>query len=873
MATETNDKYPHKPSAKHTLEEVRKSLEDLVRNEFDDVEPAPQPVQGTEADATPATPENDKARRSLSNLPRRKPAGLDTTQLLRSLKGLISDELSAGDAAPARSYRGDEDTVVEPDDEPVSTASAGQESLADQDAFSEINTRTMQAAPAPAVPASEPEASEAVAARRRENETADEGEEMTLEVAPVPEQALAPDADSEEPVESPLEALEKVTETLGEASPTSSIPTEGGERAPASLAPEKTARDTSGPTRDPTPEPWSQLPLLKVVDLPETAGAQRAFTVQDPVFAGAPGRDALSGKGQLSEAVPVPQAPPMFISQWLDEDPARQATDPGLGLFAEETDAAMEPPSAPATPTREEVPTGDQEEPAPVAGADTGAQLTGIDEETADTEPTRESSADQAGRDEMDMLEIPGGDDVVDEDTAEAEIILPAADIDDTEAKAIELTLEAPEETPMPNEIPNADADEQADIDLSAESVDEPDTAIDRPAGREPTREKPSSLNTEQEAGPTTSATPRAPEVGRRDVKREHRTTLGQADNSFMKMTAIDFNAEPSPAEEESSGTTSESPAPPFDSEPDLAVQAGESDVELPPPDEPKETVETPPSPPLSLVEESSPNLHSKHLKAKETVETSPSPPSSPAQESSPAARSKVADEKTVASKRPRADSAQPRIKTQPRTEQPSVKSKSGKLELTLEPDEPAGQDAAQQTQPASGVPEWYRRPFKFEQVAPVTPPAPRTKAPSKETRTKPKSAAFGAPDKIPVLDAVVTGRERPKTKPPAVKPGRERPKAKAPAVVPAREPPKAKTVMTGSPAKATPLAEQKAGRRDSAAARSLAIQIVAKLNMELRKCGERALSPAIVDRLQYLLREALAQGGSDVDNRKNKKF
>lgn len=874
MATETNDKYPHKPSAKHTLEEVRKSLEDLVRNEFDDVEPAPKPVRAAETDATP---EDDKAHRSLSNLPRRKPAGLDTTQLLRSLKGLISDELSAGDGAPAHPHRGDEGAVVEHDDEPASVVSARRESFADADAFSGIDTKATEAAPAPPVPGPEPDASEAVATRSRESEMADEGEEITLEVAPVPEQALAPDADNEERGDSPLEALEKVTETLGEARLPSPISADEGERDTARPAPAETPRDRPGgpPAPEPTTEPWSQLPLLKVVDLPETRGTQRAFAVQDPVFAGDPGHSALPGEGQLADAMPAPPTPPMFISQWLDEDPARQATDPGLGLFAEETDAAMELPSAPATPRREEAPTGDLEEaaPGPVKAPDTGAELTGIDEETADVEPTRESSADQPGRGEIDMLEIPGGD-VVDEDTAEAEITLPAPDIDDPEAKATELTREIPEETPMPNDIPSADADEQADIDLSAEPADEPDTAIDRPAEREHARAERSSSNKEQEAGSRTSVASPAPEIGRGEVKREHRTTLGQADNSFMKMTAIDFNAEPSPAEEKSSGSAPESGAPSFNPKLDLAVQPGESDVELPPPDEPKATVETPPSPPLSLVEESSPDLHSKDLKAKETVETPPSLPSSPVQESSPAVRSKVADKGTVPSKRPRADSPQPSVETQRRLERPAAKSKSDKLELALEPNasqQPAAQDAAQQTQPASGVPEWYRRPFKIEQVAPVKPPEPRTKAPSQEARAKSKSPAFGAPDKIPVLDAVVTGRERPKAKTPGVKPERERPKA--PPSVREREPSKAKTPIMGGPVKTTPPATQKAGRRDSAAARSLAIQIVAKLNMELRKCGERALSPAIVDRLQYLLREALAQGGSDVDNSKNKKL
>ncbi|MEE8196165.1 MAG: hypothetical protein V3T69_03220, partial [Acidiferrobacterales bacterium] len=53
---------------------------------------------------------------------------------------------------------------------------------------------------------------------------------------------------------------------------------------------------------------------------------------------------------------------------------------------------------------------------------------------------------------------------------------------------------------------------------------------------------------------------------------------------------------------------------------------------------------------------------------------------------------------------------------------------------------------------------------------------------------------------------------------------------------------------------------------------RDLAVRVVAKLNMELRKCGERALSPATIDRLQYLLSEALAQKPLNVDPSRGQK-
>jgi hypothetical protein len=49
--------------------------------------------------------------------------------------------------------------------------------------------------------------------------------------------------------------------------------------------------------------------------------------------------------------------------------------------------------------------------------------------------------------------------------------------------------------------------------------------------------------------------------------------------------------------------------------------------------------------------------------------------------------------------------------------------------------------------------------------------------------------------------------------------------------------------------------------------ARNVAVNVIAKLNMELRKCGERALSPVTIDRLQFLLREVLEQYAKGVEN------
>lgn len=107
-----------------------------------------------------------------------------------------------------------------------------------------------------------------------------------------------------------------------------------------------------------------------------------------------------------------------------------------------------------------------------------------------------------------------------------------------------------------------------------------------------------------------------------------------------------------------------------------------------------------------------------------------------------------------------------------------------------------------------------------------------------------PRASAPGKGDDIPVLEDAVAPTDKPSVKPAA----------------PLR-----------SKAAEVPKAERSAAK-ETAGSRNLAVQVVAKLNTELRKCGERALSPATVDRLQYLLREVLERGSAVVDDRHKKR-
>ena len=55
-----------------------------------------------------------------------------------------------------------------------------------------------------------------------------------------------------------------------------------------------------------------------------------------------------------------------------------------------------------------------------------------------------------------------------------------------------------------------------------------------------------------------------------------------------------------------------------------------------------------------------------------------------------------------------------------------------------------------------------------------------------------------------------------------------------------------------------------------SAAARDLALKAVARLNIELRKAGNAPLPPAIIDRLEHILREALEAHAAEAPARPN---
>ncbi len=75
----------------------------------------------------------------------------------------------------------------------------------------------------------------------------------------------------------------------------------------------------------------------------------------------------------------------------------------------------------------------------------------------------------------------------------------------------------------------------------------------------------------------------------------------------------------------------------------------------------------------------------------------------------------------------------------------------------------------------------------------------------------------------------------------------------------------------TGTPATPPPTVATANPPRGGVKARDIALKAIAKLNIQLRKSGKRSLEPLMVDRLQYVLKEILDQGGSNMDNKPSK--
>ncbi|MEK9133370.1 MAG: hypothetical protein AAB333_00775, partial [Pseudomonadota bacterium] len=94
----TDPKYKHKPSEKHTLEEVLKSLQDLIRNDLLDNDRAAAGKSGSapiSSEEKPPREHTAPVREDFAPVnPAAGPVNLDA--VMRSLKDLVSNELNVG---------------------------------------------------------------------------------------------------------------------------------------------------------------------------------------------------------------------------------------------------------------------------------------------------------------------------------------------------------------------------------------------------------------------------------------------------------------------------------------------------------------------------------------------------------------------------------------------------------------------------------------------------------------------------------------------------------------------------------------------------------------------------------------------------------
>ncbi len=787
---EVSDKPKHKPSAKHTLEEVRKSLEDVVRNQLDDALPTPPAAQSHEQ-----TSADDGAQMPVASghgRARRHGAGLDTQSLVRSLKGLIGDELGGANEESA----------------PSATA---------EDAASGLS--------APAGPAS-------AAGEHRPEPLA------TAVLAPAAEASTESVSGSEEIMLEASAPGDAVSGKLADELDTGSdLPWSTKPRTvrPADRRPKQSPEAiTSAPAAPDTPphhtreRPAAPRRSIKIVDLPPAGRLPAAFAVRDPALTSL----AMNGDAADRSAGPAASKSELWTyavvtAPWPD-DLRREAGYHELGML--ETPAPGPEPAARSlsaladeleeltleAPPEPEVPELSlEQEQGPSLNEE--LSLEGGISSLADAPPAADSVSLESDR----AL----GDDLV--LTDEFELSAPPnskqQDGDRKEKSDLPAKTRGPQRR-FDLEIPG---DETAfeDIDLGSEhSRDEASPPV--AAGPQDQEEEDVDLHSpldtqlmpegpQDQRLPETAPTAPAPGKKTEQAKPESRTPEPQ------KAEPTSAPAAPTAAEEQPrkpsrprSFIPPSDPAGSFGKMPELAFETG-------------------------TIGHSSDDQQGKEPKRKQpkagerpkagdarAKPQAPAPISLSLFEERPGAADRASAGAHVPSKPEKKPGGVPEPKQRP----------SRDTDVAPPPPKPAA--APSRLRPAPGAREM--RPVGRKPEA--AQPWPGSKLPRPAPKPSKADPADRSSSAVPVLNAVVNELSTPQAG------QRPAPGKAAPARARAPEP---GTMVKRPPAKQAP-----AGGGDPHA---LAVQIIAKLNMELRKCGERALSPAIISRLQYLLRDALA--------------
>ncbi len=857
--TDINDERKHKPSAKHTLEEVRKSLEDLVRNEFVDAGPAPTQDLKTSGQADkPAPFASAPPQRSRQRLQTMQKQNLDTSQVLKSLNELIGNDLSETD--------GHDDNGVQPTTEveantdiDMPASEPGDAELADQDMSAHTESLESLAAALAEVGEVEADTSDVADAvelmdenaAAEENPWAESADVSTDDDYPIVDED-AGDLDAAIDFTADMEMADAGPEEITlEAAPADALPVEAPTDEALSSTP--TPKDR-GPDADTPEAPEAEGIELSLDETEVTADESLEVDFADVVTP------------TSSESLPSPEL------SLADDGPK-----PGLT-----EDAAMPADSPP--PTAVETPhslKGDQPQESVEYQEDeegpfvSEAQQT-FDFEASEAAPNASDEAVEAAEseviDEIEAKELHETTEMPDDTPRQAEYS--ELRLEDTKSTLVEpagkmvplvpeeeMSMELGAELEATTEVSSSADDIGVDDDSPALS---PMDALEIPGEEAMSEEAMSEEVTEED------------QAAMQHSSHEHKTTISReasdattvlltpnqaqpADHEFADAPTVELDHGEPASENSESVTPAPAEASSDVSKPSETKQASTPIVTSPSDKQASVTPKVPTtSPKNKIFAVASPDkakelkmpgidfdLGSGGDKGKQDAGTGPDRPGAAAGDSSPD------DSEYI-------DLAEP---TSAKDAAPAVKSSKDGYKRTPWPAPSAlfRKDSAPKPKQTSGMP-WGGKgvatPGK-ESPRVIGPPLSATKldAPAKTLepgQPKPKAKLEQRKENIPVLNKVVDRPAQPK-----------KPKKKpAPLATP-------KVTSPGASRKKQ--SKHKALERSPATAkteaRNVAVNVIAKLNMELRKCGERALSPVTIDRLQFLLREALEQHAKEVEN------
>ncbi len=319
----TDPKYKHKPSEKHTLEEVLKSLQDLIRNDLLDNNRAAAEKSGSApipSEEKPPREHTAPVREDFAPVnPAAGPVNLDA--VMRSLKDLVSNELNVGgepaaaeESSPARieDHEASEnlaDEFVPLDEEltfeesmdivpPPLTAPTMPE-IPGEISAEMLSEPEAEAAPSSPAPVPEIEANIAPGTQHQllfeeAPPSATEPEPSTPDLAPKPE--LEPEAgtDGIAPEITPETAAQDLPDASGDALPTIDVEETFDENAYF----EAEAKQTEASSTDTQETQEIVLSALEASLEPETAPPANGET-QAPAENPAPAAESASGKPEI----------------------------------------------------------------------------------------------------------------------------------------------------------------------------------------------------------------------------------------------------------------------------------------------------------------------------------------------------------------------------------------------------------------------------------------------------------------------------------------------------------------------------------------------------------------------------------------------